>query len=257
MSSDDQKIPEQTPALSNFLANAETLRKFCALYEECLDTLKDAFPECKQVVKQLEHLRTCVIGKEDAEKEFIKTWHQQMLQHGRYELCDSHNNQFWKNETCISHFTVIDISSKVSDPGFSNESIQILWEYVDGLNRHSRIYNAIPNGIMNQIQNISVDIMGKVQRGEMKFNMNELNVEEIQNVGKTIISSLNPNDVNELVNNITGLASSIKFDNIQDVFKFVSDIPGFSEHGTMIEQMMQNGFSQHMLQDFGNLMSKK
>jgi len=43
------------------------------------------------------------------------------------------------------------------------------------------------------------------------------------------MNSINPNDLEEFSGNITGLAQSLKINGIQDIFKFVGDLPGMGE----------------------------
>jgi hypothetical protein len=213
------------PQLPNFLANEQTRKKFCALFEECVDTLANTFPECKQTLNVLKNFQTTIKNNKDKEDDFVKTWHRGMLK--LYESADKHNEIFWTKP--IPHLSSIDLASKVQDPGFGDESVLVLWEYIDGLNRHSRIYNAIPDQMFNQMHGVAMDYINKAVRGEMKLDLESLNFDDMEKVGKNIMKTFDPNDLNEFVGNITGLASSLKINNMQDVFKFIGDFPGMNE----------------------------
>jgi len=245
--------PQPEFKLPNFLANEPTRKKFCGLYEECLDTLADTFPECQEIQSELKSFRDEVKNNETEEDGFIKEWHSGMLK--LYDLADQQASQFWSQN--IPFFARINIQSKVADPGFQSnkESLEILWEYISGMNRHSRIYNAIPTHMLDRIQTTAMDYVGKVQRGEMKFDLENLNWDEIKDMGQNLMNSINPGDLEEFSGNITGLAQSLKINGIQDIFKFVGDLPGMgdivnnNQHFTgLLDQIFQNEATQQLMQ---------
>lgn len=259
----ENKDDSTNPSLSefklpNFLANEPTRKKFCGLYEECLDTLADTFPECQEIKNELETYRKEVKNNEAKEDAFIKEWHNGMLQ--LYDLADKELPQFWSKP--IPFFSRINIHDKVEDPGFKNqkESMEILWEYINGMNRHSRIYCAIPIHMLDRIQTTAMDYVGKVQRGEMKFDLENLNWDEIKDMGQNLMSSINPSDLEEFTGNITGLAQSLQINGIQDIFKFVGDLPGMgdivnnNQHFTgLLDQIFQNEATQQLIQSVDKL----
>lgn len=232
----------QMPLVPNILANHETCKKFCALYEECLDALHESFPECKSIVGSLERYRTTVKSNETEEINFIKSWHSEMTP--LYERSDAHDNTAWES---IPLFKDLDILTKLKQDGtLDEETASVLWEYVDSMTRHARIYNAIPDSMMNTIQKSAMNIMEKVQRNEIKMDVNNLDWEEMKNIGQTIMGEFDPNDIQNFTNNITGLAKNLNINNLQDVFKLVGDLPGLSD-------VLGN---ENVMQTIGNVMEQ-
>lgn len=208
----------------NFLANRATCQKFCGLYEECLSTLSDSFPECTLTQAELQNFREKIKGRESDEEQLIRQWHTQMLPF--YERADRHDDAVWSS---LPLFQALAIDAKRQDAGFGPESVQVLWEYVDGLSRHARIYNAIPEQMLNSIQTTALSYVSKVKSGEMKFDLENLNVEDIKNMGQSVVSSIDPRDIDTFVQNLSGLAHNLKINNIDDVLKLVGDLPGLGD----------------------------
>ena len=240
-----QSAPPQaaTPELfPNLLANHNTCRKFCALYEECLSTISETFPECHLTTQEYGRFMHQVKDKEEQEANMIKQWHKDMSASQFYTRADQHDNTLWIN---MPLFSRIDVSKKIQDPDMNPESIEIIWEYVDGMNRHARMYNAIPTKLFDNIQSQAMQYKDKIQNGEL--NLENMNWSDIQSMGEKLISSISQSDVTELTNNLSGLAQSYKIQNLDDIFKLVADIPGLGEStqnlntdkvSNMIEQVM-------------------
>jgi hypothetical protein len=234
----------QLPVLPNILANHETCKKFCALYEECLDALRESFPECKLIPAALERYRTTIKSNETEESNLIKTWHKDMTQ--LYERSDLHDNASWE---LLPLFKDLDILTKLKQDGsLDEETASVLWEYVDSMSRHARIYNAIPETMMNSIQKSALSLMEKVQNNEIKMDVNNLDWNEMKNVGESLMQNLNPDDIQEFTNNISGLAKNLNINNLNDVFKLVQDLPGV---GDIV------GNNQNMMEMLGNVMNQE
>ena len=273
-SSDAFQIP-------NILANHVTCQKFCGLFEECLATLAESFPECQSTKNELERYRTEVKNNEPAEVNMIQSWHRDMstgsssgsnnsseailrsddsseaILRSLYDRSDQHDDAAWD---VFPLFRGLSIRPKVQDLG--SDATLVLWEYLDGMNRHSRIYNAIPSQMLEKIQSTALSYMNKIQRGEMKFDMENLNWDDVKNVGQNLMDTINPQDMAEFTGNITGLAQSLKINNIQDVFKLVGEVPGVSEvmnnNGHLVgllEQLLQNDSTQEIIQNVDRMMS--
>jgi hypothetical protein len=91
-----------------------------------------------------------------------------------------------------------------------------------------------------------MNIMEKVQRNEIKMDVNNLDWEEMKNIGQTIMGEFDPNDIQNFTNNITGLAKNLNINNLQDVFKLVGDLPGLSD-------VLGN---ENVMQTIGNVMEQ-
>ena len=220
----------KTEKIPNFLANRNTCRKFCALYEECLSTIVESFPECKSTKKEYDEFVQNVKGNDDLEVQMIQQWHKDMLD--KYTRADQHDNTLWET---MPLFSRISVSEKINDPDLNSESVDIFWEYVDGMNRHSRMYNAIPHDMFEKIQSQAIQYKDKIQNGEL--NLDNMNWSDIQSMGEQLMGSINQRDIAELTNNLSGLAQSYKIQNVEDIFKLISDIPGLNDSAQNLQNM--------------------
>ena len=96
----------------------------------------------------------------------------------------------------------------------------------------------------------------------MKLDLENLNWDEVKNVGQSLMESVNPQDLEEFTGNITGLAQSLKINNLQDVFKLVGEVPGVSEAMAnnshlvgLIEQVLQNDSTRELMQNVDKMMN--
>ena len=136
------------------------------------------------------------------------------------------------------------MKSKLIEPGFTQESVDVLWEYIQGMNRHSRIYNAIPSAMFDNIQSKTMEYINKIQSGETKLDLENLNLEEIKNFAQSMMESINPKDIEVFTKNIQGLIQGVDINNFQDVANFVGSLPGMGELN--INENMTNMFSNFM-----------
>ena len=243
----------------NFLANRATCQKFCGLYEECLSTLSESFPECTRTRAELQRYTEHVKGHESEEEKLIQQWHKDMVP--SYERTDRHDDAVW---TSLPLFRDIDMEPKLRDPGFGPESVQVLWEYVDGLSRHARIYNAIPDKMLNHIQATAMTYASKVKSGEIKFDLDNLNWDEVKTMGQSLVESVDPKDIEEFTQNLAGLATNLKISSMQDIFKLVGELPGLGEAVStsnaplagLLEQVMSNPQVGELLQSGDTLLGE-
>jgi hypothetical protein len=255
----EQKESAAMPPIQNILANAETRDKFCGLLEECLLSLTDVFPECQNTRKLLEKYQDLIKSSDLLKDQLIKKWHRSLQPH--YALADAHDNALWDED--LPYFQEIHIRNKWYDPDFTEESKDYMWEYMTGLNKHSRIYNAIPEHMLDQIQNAATGLADRVRNGEMKFDLESLNWQEVEKLGKDVMSGLNEGDVEEFVSNITGLAQGMNLNSIQDIPRVLNDIPGMSNlfggdgahnFGDLLNQIFQSDSAQGMMGHLGQMM---
>lgn len=245
----------QMPLFPNILANHETCKKFCGLYEECLDALHDSFPDYTPVSTALEQYRTTVKSNENAEINLIKSWHHDMIP--LYTRSDAHDNTLWES---MPLFRDLNVLALLRPDGVIDETL-ILWEYVDSMARYARIYNVIPDAMMDTIQKSAMNILGRVQRNEIKMDVNNLDWDEMKNIGQSIISELDQNDVQNFTNNITGLAKNLNINNLQDVFKVVGDLPGIGDvlgnENVMqtISNVMEQDSTQELMKNIDKMMN--
>ena len=187
-----------------------------------------------------------------------------------YDLSDAHSGEFWANH--VPFLSDVDISNVISSPNFYPESMDVLWEYVNGMNKHARIYNAIPENMFNKIRSTATEYIDKMTRGEMKFSLEDLNLEELKNAGQALTNSFAREDLDQFMSNISGVARGFNINNLQDVMKMVTDIPGMGDMmrtlnngggdggggpniGGLINQLFQNGGQdgQELLKDIDKM----
>jgi hypothetical protein len=214
--------PLSSDIFPNLLANSETTQKFCAIYEDGLSTLADSFPECNLTKNALQTYLTTIKISEKLQTDLIQHWHQEMLP--LYAEADKHDNtNFWN---VVPLFRDINIASKVSDPEFGSESVNVLWEFIDLMNRQSRIYNAIPANVYSKIQTKSLEYKSKIESGELKLDMNNINIPQLLQIGQDFLSSFDHRDMHEVTSNISGLAQSFGVRDMSDAMKMFKDMPG-------------------------------
>ena len=225
-SPDNTTTTETSPDIfQNLLDNFETRQKFCAIYEDCLSTLADSFPECELTKKALQIYVTCIKTSEKLQSDMIKQWHNEMLP--LYDEADRHDNtNFWKMVPLFRHINIV---NKVNDPEFGLESVNILWEFIDLMNRQSRMYNAIPVNVYSKIQSKGLEYKSKIESGELKFDMNNINIPQLLQIGQDFLSSFDHNDMHEVTSNISGIAQSFGVRDISDAIKMFKDIPGLGD----------------------------
>lgn len=256
--------PISKKQFKNILANEKTLDSFCTLFEECLDTLYDVFPECMNTQEKMVFYKTNIKPHVDQKIEFIKLWHQELTKNlvqsdpnnsvttdsvttdpvttDLYSLADQKNLSFWNYQ--IPQFCDIDMKSKLSETGFTQESVDVLWEYIQGMNRYSRMYNAIPSDMFDNIQSKTMEYIDKIQSGETKVDLENLNLDEIKTFAQSLMESINPKDIEDFTKNIQGLIQGVDINNFQDVAKFVGSLPGMGELN--INENISNIFSNFM-----------
>ena len=274
----DASLRPQTFQFQNPLASENTRKKFCALYIECLETLSDTFPEFSKLKGELDRFRSSVFNNAENEDQCIKQWHNGMVQKvtvngeptNMYDLSDAHSGEFWANH--VPFLSDVDISNVISSPNFYPESMDVLWEYVNGMNKHARIYNAIPENMFNKIRSTATEYIDKMTRGEMKFSLEDLNLEELKTAGQALTNSFAREDLDQFMSNISGVARGFNINNLQDVMKMVTDIPGMGDMmrtlnngggdggggpniGGLINQLFQNGGQdgQELLKDIDKM----
>lgn len=220
---------EKKPLISKrFFENRKRREMCCKLMEEFLQGLHEVFPECQETAKQLKLFRSEVLSSFEGEHRFVVKWHKQMKP--LYELADHKDPSFWSHSSSLPYIGSIHLQKKFEDPGLSEESRASMWEFIDKLNRLSRIYNAVPTKMLSHLENTALQVVNKVQQEDGSLN---LNWSELSQLGRSAMENIDSEDLQEFVSNVKGLARNIQSQNISDIPKIVSDIPGVSD---MIEQ---------------------
>jgi len=259
MSSPTPTLPPR-PNVENMLANAETRNKFCALFEECLEAISDVFPECENTTYLLTYFKKnvkCTEKQWCEEKncdKLIRDWHRAIYPH--YELADKEDPTLWVQP--LPYFGEMSMPEKWIDPGFTEEHKSVLWVYMKGLNKHSRLYNAIPSNMLGQIYDAAQDMLGKFKSGEMKMDLETMNIGDVKNIGEDIMGRLDKNDLEEFVSNLTGLASSMKITGIHDIPRVLGEMgaPGMGGDQSQFTEILNQIFNSNMAQNMAQSMSR-
>ena len=223
--------PAETPTTAmRFLENQERRDLCCRLMEEFLVNLVEVFPECQKTATQLDHFRTRVMVSDELKHQFVKEWHRTMRP--LYELADTKNNDFWASTQNLPVIGCIHLQQKFNDPGLTNESRQSMWEFIDRLNRLTRIYNAVPANMLNHLEQTATEVVSRIQNENGDLSMG-WDWNELKELGKNAMENIHEDDLKEFVDNIKGLARNIQAQNITDITKVMTEIPGVSN---MLEQ---------------------
>ena len=211
------------------IENIGSRQKFCGLYEECLDSLSQTFPECELTKNALLQYRSEVKNNTAAETQFIKMWHKHMKPF--YAMADEQDMHFW--EQPLPFLSSIKLIEKIRDSEFSTENVDILWEYVKGMNCHARICNVIPEGLLERaavvIDQHSDQIMSYMTQGDYA---------KISELGLTMLDSVDRELITELKDNLLTLVNSFHINSIEDVIGLVEGNSFLSE---ILKEVLTNG----------------
>lgn len=251
-----QSISERA---SNLLENAERRETCCKLMEEFLQSLSEVFPECRYTAEQLEEFRNNVLTSPRQQNMLIKQWHQ--LMRPLYELADNHNKEFWKQCKILPYFGSIHLQAKFDDPELNQESHDVMWEFIDRINRQVRIYNAVPVNILKRLESAATDMASRIQSTGAS-NPQDWNWNELRDMSRNVMDSVHPEEINEFMDNIKGLARNVRLEGINDVPRVLSQVPGVSEMMTqspemtqMINQIFSEGNLNNIMQTMGMFMN--
>lgn len=232
-------------------ALTESRDKFCDVMGECLDALSGVFPECGRTSFLLGYFVKEVKPSDQKKEALIKEWHKTMIP--LYSLVEKKDEKFWQYE--FPYFHELNMIKKWNDDGFTDNHKEVMWEYIAGLNKHSRLYNIVPSGFFKGMSDAASNMMKQFQSGEMKIDFDSFDVNQVKTIGEKFLNQMNKGDIDEFKNNIEGLASSMNFNGIQDVPRVLKEvgIPGF-ESDSDFTGFMQNIFNSDYVKNMaGNM----
>lgn len=209
-------------SFESIVHNVTIRQRFCALFLDFFSSLHECFPDCQASAHWLEEMKTNIITHDDVEDVFAKHWYQSAFSH--LELADSHDDAFFQKDIYV--LNNLDLPGKIAQLPSAKE---VIWEYLDSLVEFSRIYNLIPEELPKQLQSMAVNMFHRIQSGEMKLDINDLDETKLKQLGTEILNTLNPQDVNQLTHNMNGLAKRYHIEKIEDIPQALKKIPIISD----------------------------
>jgi len=119
-------------------AKVKVREQFIRIMSSLFQSLNEVFPECEKTASVSRQFNRHIVNNPKMEETIITKWHNEMKPH--YNMCKNRNFGGLQ-ESNISFFDSIDIHIKWKDPGFSDQSKDNLWEYVNELNMHAEVFH--------------------------------------------------------------------------------------------------------------------
>lgn len=197
-----------------------TTDAFMDLMQQFLQAMEDVFPECLKVkqYKLALHARLAVCLDDAALKgvgqQAINAFHNNM--HAYYSRVVS------KDDTLL--YENIELMRNIDLPGKWTAELHVdtkdaIWEYIQKLCEHSNIYamySKVPLGMLSSIENMAHQIASQINQGNM--SLGELN---IQQVSQQVLSTLNPDDLQQFAERLSG---SDLMENVSNMYSMMSSM---------------------------------
>lgn len=183
------------------MAASKTVQSFLERLEDMLDALHEVFPDCKKVEKVLTDFRTMIKPNPGMHTFAIQGWHAEVSPY--YEPIRRRDIDTLLHAE-ISMFRKVDIAGKWQDAKFNDESRQILFEYLDDLNKHACLYCALPQNMMSKIEETAGNLISKFETGEMKpEDMN------FQQISQSILGDMTEQDKQDFMQNMPQMQNTM------------------------------------------------
>lgn len=204
------------------------VKQFIDLLRQLLETVSVSFPECAATKKKLAELDTFGnLG--PIREEIIRRWHSEMKD--LYGLVQSRNIVELR-KTSIPIMDELAIWTKYDDPDFTDESKEILMQYIQELNSFAATYSAIPKSLMGKIDSKARSLMQQVENGQ--FDPTKI---DLVSLGQSLAGDLTSDDISELVGNYDQIMKSLS--GIGDVQQMMANMPGMASGSPVnIQQMV-------------------
>jgi hypothetical protein len=213
-------------SVRTLIADKAISHKFCQILLELLEALSISFPECKTTQQWAQKIKQEVLGHPEVEHCVIETWHNTAFTY--FSLADAHDRNFLLQKIYI--FADLNWPQKIQDQEFMKDSESCLWDYCDLLIEQSRIYNAIPQSMLKDVQSGLLGLLDKLKTGQVKLDYDTLsNSESLLELGRTVLDVVNPGDMSYFQQNLKGLVSHIDARKPEEIVKFIAKIPAVNE----------------------------
>jgi len=98
----------------------------------------------------------------------------------------------------------VDIRGKWSDPDFTEESKQNLWQYLSALETYGGLYCAVPAGVMGRIEQVATTLSAKLQAGTL-----DIASIDITAFGEDLMSGLSPEEMRDFEGSLPDVYSCV------------------------------------------------
>lgn len=168
-------------------------QSFLDTLETLLLGLRSVFPECPHVKENLDDLQENIIPNSCGRHLVITKWHNDMKPY--YGACERRNIE----KILASDLDLVSelhMNEKWGDAGFSDESKEALWHFIDDLNKYARAYHpgdVVPIDINDGDQDektLDADIMAALEENDMFRLLPPAIARRLKEQAKTVTNSL-------------------------------------------------------------------
>lgn len=187
----------------------EPLDKFITVCEEFLQAFADVFEDCQATQDTLKQFRDEIKPNFLFQQVLIRRWHSDMSPF--YQKCkDKDQTLMYEN---IYMLKKLKIQDKWLDPTFSEESKQVVWQYLQTLNKfceeysthdYSKLHAHMPKKMMTTIEKVATDIGMGIQNGNM--SLNNIN---LQQIAESIIKDVGEDEIADFQSNIGNITETL------------------------------------------------
>lgn len=206
------------------LQHPHTLQKFATLYSGCISSLAQAFPECTDLMA----LQTQDIHASNLIAQFHAAMSAPLANPPinvdpctLYDLCIQQHNAFFDLAKSVPGLTILNLSEKVKDAGFTAECAESLWMYIRGLCAQARIYFLLPSSVLDNLNDI---IQRNQSRLPATLDVNTITT-SMQPILDDLMTSLDMQALAQAQMNFDYILQVLRITEVQDYKKVVKAIP--------------------------------
>ena len=176
---------------------------FISLAEALLQSVAEVFPECDSTDTAVRLFATLVKGDAEREDEFIRQCAKQLKKNAA-DLKDRKEEALFAVAAALPVLREVDLRSKWTDPGFTPESKEHLWQYLAALKTYAELYCAVPTGIMGKIEHVAGDIGDRLRSGQL-----DLSKMDIGGIGNELLGQLSQDEIQNFESNLPAIYNCI------------------------------------------------
>jgi len=137
-------------------------------------SLSEAFTDCA-ATKTAATTIAMVKSDPGLSETFVTTFHDQMTEHNAYALCDKHDPAVFNIDVEI--LKSIDLHGKMTSPGTSDEVRDTVWQYIDLLTQHARVYavyRSVPENMLQKVSGLAEELSRSAQTNGGQVDINSI-----------------------------------------------------------------------------------
>lgn len=174
---------------------------FCQLYSQFMNTLAGVFPECDVLAKTKDDAVDLADAPFDVKEAKVRAWDADMRRTTNgvtfYKLVTRRDSALFSHDMQLVRDT--NMMPKWADPYFGDDSKAALWQYLDKLNRHARLYCVLPKALWEKAVPLMEKYLTVDETGHYKF-VDNIDIPTILVDLKTAFESTTGNTDFELTN---------------------------------------------------------